>query len=81
MLKLAVKYFFIFLFFSVIAVWISNNYGTVDIFWLGYKIHTSVPMLLISMLLIFWAVAKIIGIINWIIHPTNPFKKNLDCNK
>ena len=79
MLKITLKYFLIFLGFSIVAVWISNNYGTVDIFWLGYKIHTSVPMLLLSMWLVFFMVGKVFGIINWIIHPTNPFKKKSHC--
>ncbi len=75
MLKTAFKYFFIFLLFSVIGVWISNNYGTVDIFWLGYKIHTSVPVLLILMWLVFFCVEKCMSVIGWFLHPTNPFKK------
>lgn len=75
MLKAAFKYFFIFLLFSVIGVWISNNYGTVDIFWLGYRIHTSVPVLLILMWLVFFCVEKCMSVIGWFLHPTNPFKK------
>ena len=75
MLKTACKYFFIFLLFSVIGVWISNNYGTVDIFWLGYRIHTSVPVLLILMWIMFICVEKIMSFINWFLHPRNPFKK------
>ncbi len=76
MLKIALKYFFIFLGFSVVAVWISNNYGTVDIFWLGYKIHTSIPVLLLIMWVVFYLVGKVSKLVSWIIHPTNPFKKN-----
>jgi len=75
MLKTACKYFFIFLLFSVIGVWISNNYGTVDIFWLGYKIHTSVPVLLILMWILFFCVEKVMRFIGWFLHPRNPFKK------
>jgi hypothetical protein len=59
----------------VIGVWISNNYGTVDIFWLGYRIHTSVPVLLILMWLVFFCVEKCMSVIGWFLHPTNPFKK------
>lgn len=79
MLKVSIKYFFIFLFFSIIGVWISNNYGTVDIFWLGYRIHTSVPILLLMMWLVFFLVGKTFAIINWIMHPVNPFSKKNKC--
>ncbi len=75
MLKASLKYFFIFLLFSVIGVWISNNYGVVDIFWLGYRIHTSVPVLLILMWILFLCVGKTMLVINWFLHPRNPFKK------
>lgn len=75
MLKTALKYFFIFFLFSVVGVWISNNYGTVDIFWLGYKVHTSIPVLLLCMWFIFFLVGKCMVVINWLFHPKNPFKK------
>ena len=75
MLKITLKYFLVFFIFSIIGVWVSNNYGTVDIFWLGYRVHTSVPMLLVTMWLLFFLIDKCFSIINWIIHPTNPFKK------
>lgn len=75
MLKTSLKYFFIFLLFSVIGVWISNNYGVVDIFWLGYRIHTSVPVLLVLMWGVFFCVGKTMLVINWFLHPRNPFKK------
>ena len=76
MLRTACKYFFIFLLFSVISVWISNNYGTVDIFWLGYRIHTSVPVLLILMWIMFFCVERIMAFVKWFLHPRNPFKKS-----
>ena len=73
MVKQALKIFFILLGFSIIAVWISNNYGTVDIFWLGYSVHTSVPVLLFIMWVVFVIVDKIMWGIGKILKP---FKKN-----
>ena len=75
MLKQALKLFFILLGFSVIAVWISNNYGTVDIFWLGYSIHTSVPVLLFVMWILFVLVDKIMWLLSFI---TKPLRKRKD---
>ena len=72
MVKNALKIFFILLGFSIIAVWISNNYGTVDIFWLGYSVHTSVPVLLFIMWIVFVIVDKIMWGIGKILKP---FKK------
>ena len=69
MLKTAFKYFFIFLLFSVVGVWISNNYGVVDIFWLGYRVHTSVPVFLILVWVMFMCVDRIMKIVNWFLHP------------
>jgi len=76
MLRASLKYFFIFLLFSVVGVWISNNYGTVDIFWLGYKIHTSVPVLLILIWVVFFCVERIMGFLGWFLHPTFIKKKS-----
>ncbi len=76
MLKGALKYFFIFLGFSIVGVWISNNYGVVDIFWMGYRVRTSVPVFILSMWLVFFLVSKAAVILKWIMRPTNPFKKN-----
>lgn len=72
MVKQALKIFFILLGFSIIAVWISNNYGTVDIFWLGYSVHTSVPVLLFIMWIVFIVVDKIMWGIGMLLKP---FKK------
>lgn len=69
MVKQALKLFFILLGFSIIAVWISNNYGTVDIFWLGYSVHTSVPVLLFIMWIVFVVVDKIMWGLGWILKP------------
>lgn len=75
MVKNALKIFFILLGFSIIAVWISNNYGTVDIFWLGYSVHTSVPVLLFIMWIVFVIVDKIMWGIGKILKPFK--KKNI----
>ena len=69
MVKQALKIFFILLGFSIIAVWISNNYGTVDIFWLGYSVHTSVPVLLFIMWIVFIVVDKIMWGIGMLLKP------------
>ena len=75
MLKQTLKLFFILLGFSVIAVWISNNYGTVDIFWLGYKVHTSVPVFLFVMWLMFILLDKTMWLIGFITKPIRKKKE------
>ncbi len=81
MLKQSLKLFFILLGFSVIAVWISNNYGTVDIFWLGYSIHTSVPVLLFVMWIVFICVDKTMSVLSFLLKPFKKKRKKKEKQK
>ncbi|MCK5296988.1 MAG: hypothetical protein KAJ75_08870 [Alphaproteobacteria bacterium] len=49
------NYIFIVASLVIASVWLSNQPGTVDISWLGFQINTSVPVLLIVLLVVFWA--------------------------
>lgn len=49
------NYVFIIALLVIGAVWLSNQPGTVDISWLGFQINTTVPVLLVALLLVFWA--------------------------
>ena len=47
MLRKTLKMFAVILLFSMIAVWISNNYGRVSVEWIGYRFDTSIPVALV----------------------------------
>jgi uncharacterized integral membrane protein len=47
------------LLFSVIAVWISNNYGRVRVEWMGYEVETSIPVMLLLAWLLFFAIDRV----------------------
>ena len=53
------KNFIKLLLLTFIAVWLSENYGKVDIIWLGYKIETSLPVF-IFLTYLFITISKIL---------------------
>ena len=53
------KNFIKLLLLTFIAVWLSENYGKVDIIWLGYKIETSLPVF-IFLTYLFIIISKIL---------------------
>ena len=60
------KIFIKLLLLSLIAVWLSENYGSVHIIWLGYKIETSLFVFIILtyiIALLFKVMLKILFIV------------------
>lgn len=75
MLKRTLKLFFILFCFAVFGVWISNNYGTVEINWLGYSIETSVPILIITLWFMLFVISKVIWLLSLLMKPFKKEKK------
>ncbi|MDR2098627.1 MAG: hypothetical protein LBO78_01205 [Rickettsiales bacterium] len=69
MLRKTLKLFAAVLVFSIIGVWISNNYGTVDITWIGYRMETSIPAMLFMAWMLFFAIDRASSLAWRIVRP------------